>query len=248
MNNTFAKSYRDPKWHSFRTRIFQRDNFTCCHCGIKREPSDLNAHHLRYIKGRKAYDYLDIDLITLCKGCHALEHGTIMPQTDWEYIGEDDLGNIAGECDVCGSQLRYVHEIYHPAWGYIFVGCDCADRLTQSSSASTVEKLRKQKAKRFHTFQLSKKWKHHKNGYFSIYKKFHIKIWFYAPIYIVQVEFSYLNKAGNVVWDVIEGKRKKFSTLEEAQFAAFESIDSGKIQRYINTKYEHYDPENESDY
>lgn len=41
MNNMFAKSYRDPKWHSFRTRIFQRDNFTCCHCGIKREASDL---------------------------------------------------------------------------------------------------------------------------------------------------------------------------------------------------------------
>lgn len=78
--------------------------------------------------------------------------------------------------------------------GDIFVGCDCADRLTQSSSASTVEKLRKQKAKRFHTFQLREKWKHHKNGYFSIYKKFHIKIWFNAPIYIVQVEFSYLKK------------------------------------------------------
>lgn len=44
------------------------------------------------------------------------------------------------------------------------------------------------------------------------------------------------------------GQAEKFSTLEEAQFAAFESIDSGKIQRYINTKYEHYDPENESDY
>lgn len=168
-----------------------------------------------------------------------------MPQYGWEYIGEDDLGDLIGECDACGSQLRYEHEIYHPSWGYLFVGCECADRLTQSTDASLVEKQRVQKSRRFNSFKNSSKWEHHKNGHFLVFKKFKIKIWYNHPFYTVEIGFSYFNKLGRRVLDVIKGKHKKFSNYEEAQYAAFDSIDSGKLQSYIEKHFEHFSIDDE---
>lgn len=240
MNYNQEKSYREPKWHALRSRILERDNYTCCRCGKHCSPSELNVHHVRYDRGKKAYDYLDVDLITLCQGCHAQEHGKIMPQSGWEYIGEEDLGDLIGECDACGCQLRYEHEIYHPLWGYLFVGCECADRLTQSTNASIVENQRIKKSRRFYSFKSSSKWEQHKNGHFLVFKKFKVKIWYNQPYYTVEIGFSYFNKSGNLVWDVIKGKRKKFSNYEEAQYAAFDSIDSGILQSYIDRKFEHF--------
>ena len=44
---------------------------------ISKSPIVLNVHHKQYILGRKAWEYLDTDLVTLCNECHFVIHKTI---------------------------------------------------------------------------------------------------------------------------------------------------------------------------
>ena len=52
----------------------QRDDFKCRDCGTT---DDLNVHHIRYLAGRKPWEYDDGDLITLCGKCHKKWHEEI---------------------------------------------------------------------------------------------------------------------------------------------------------------------------
>ncbi len=72
--------------------------------------------------------------MTLCKGCHAREHGLIEPTYGWTLISIDDLGDLTGLCERenCNTAIRYEHLAYHPQWGYKIVGSSCIDFLTES--------------------------------------------------------------------------------------------------------------------
>ena len=65
------------RYYEWRSRIFERDNWTCQTCGKRSkvgEPVYLEAHH---IKGWSKYPKLRYELsngITLCRECHKLIH------------------------------------------------------------------------------------------------------------------------------------------------------------------------------
>jgi len=53
------------------------------------------------------------------------------PHKGWEYVGFEDLGGLDGFCEVCGTEIRYVHYLSHPSVEEsIGVGCICAGDLT----------------------------------------------------------------------------------------------------------------------
>jgi hypothetical protein len=91
-------------------------------------------------------------------GCHAREHGKIMPDSDWELSYEDDLGGLEGTCDKCGTELRYVFYIWHKLWGSLAVGTNCCDKLTGTTDASEYTNKRITTQKRCNNFVRSKKW------------------------------------------------------------------------------------------
>ena len=62
---------KDGRWQRRRLEIMQRDDFKCTKCGTT---NDLNVHHIRYIDGRKPWEYEDADLVTLCRDCHKATH------------------------------------------------------------------------------------------------------------------------------------------------------------------------------
>ena len=62
---------KDGRWQRRRLEIMQRDDFKCTKCGTT---NDLNVHHLRYIEGRKPWEYENADLVTLCGDCHKATH------------------------------------------------------------------------------------------------------------------------------------------------------------------------------
>lgn len=51
------------------------------------------------------------------------------PHKGWVYWGCEDLGDLIGRCDICGSSLRYEHTIRHRDYGYIKVGCQCCENI-----------------------------------------------------------------------------------------------------------------------
>lgn len=76
----YKQQLADSRWLKKKNEILERDNYTCLHCG---RTSNLNVHHLSYEKGKLAWDYPNEKLITLCKSCHSMYHGTTKP-----YFGE----------------------------------------------------------------------------------------------------------------------------------------------------------------
>jgi len=73
------RSYQHNDWryYEWRTKVFERDNWTCQTCGARSktgEPVYLEAHH---IKGWSKYPKLRYDIkngVTLCRECHRLVH------------------------------------------------------------------------------------------------------------------------------------------------------------------------------
>lgn len=70
----YLQLLKDGRWQRKRLVIMQRDDFKCRDCGTT---NDLNVHHLRYLIGRKPWEYENTDLITLCGDCHKKWHEEI---------------------------------------------------------------------------------------------------------------------------------------------------------------------------
>lgn len=63
---SYFEKLKDPRWQKKRSRILERDSFTCRHCDSTTKT--LNVHHLAYSKD--PWDSQDEDLLTLCEDCH----------------------------------------------------------------------------------------------------------------------------------------------------------------------------------
>jgi hypothetical protein len=127
------RSYRNEKWYTFSEKVKKRDDFKCLKCERNNHTTILQTHHKAYRPELEPWEYPLSDCITLCKGCHAREHGLIEPEKGWTLISIDDLGDPWGTCEKkgCGTDIRYEHLIYHPQMGYLTVGSTCVDYLTQ---------------------------------------------------------------------------------------------------------------------
>lgn len=68
-NISYKDQLRKPEWQKKRLGIMQRDNFTCQICLDTEET--LQVHHKSYDKGKKAWEYGNDRLITLCETCHS---------------------------------------------------------------------------------------------------------------------------------------------------------------------------------
>jgi hypothetical protein len=215
--------YQGDKWIEFRNAIIESDGSVCCRCGKgKRDRAVLQVHHNKYIKGLKPWEYSAEDCETVCKGCHAEIHGKIIPRTGWEYIAEEDLGDLVGECDYCGTELRYLFTIYHENWGCMEVGTICCDTLTESESASAYTRAKKRRENRTKRFVESTRWKID-NGIFKIKQMG------------FQVEISPCENSYMIVMNDTHGKTK-YKTIIDAKLKVFAFIESGAAKKYFNYK------------
>jgi len=103
--------YRRKEWKKFRESVIESDGGKCVHCGRGEDEAVLQVHHKRYIKGRLPWEYGTKDCETLCKGCHAELHGLIKPRSGWDYLWDEDLDDLSGTCQNCGTSIRYVFHI-----------------------------------------------------------------------------------------------------------------------------------------
>ena len=73
-NMNYKEQLKTSAWLKKRSEILTRDNFVCSNCLKDNYESTLEVHHLVYLKGRKAWEYSDYLLVTLCRDCHQQEH------------------------------------------------------------------------------------------------------------------------------------------------------------------------------
>jgi 5-methylcytosine-specific restriction endonuclease McrA len=60
------------QYKEWRTKVFQRDEYTCQHCG--QVGGELNAHHIKPFAKYKKLRYDVKNGLTLCLECHKQEH------------------------------------------------------------------------------------------------------------------------------------------------------------------------------
>lgn len=232
LKNININEYRTSKWKQLREKVLTRDGYKCARCG---KTENLQVHHIKYHTGKKAWEYPIEELITYCKGCHAQEHGHTMPQSGWIYCGMDDLEDLIGECEVCGSALRYEHEIYHKAWGYLIVGSQCADRLTSTSDASEYEEKIKKQANRLQRYLRSPRWKCRKNCHSISFDNYGIAIFDNKFDFTLVINYPIISHDKPTTYRKIKGKGR-YKSLEEAKIKAFNVITSGSLTRYMKSK------------
>ena len=235
MNN----NYRNVSWRIRRQQIIEADGNACCDCGRKSSEATLQVHHLKYDKGKRIWEYDRENLITLCKGCHARRHKIItsIPQDGWTYEGCDDLGDFCGQCELCGAELRYEHCISHPDYGSLTVGCDCADRLTQTNTASEFDKKMHRNTERLKRFLKSPKWKQRKNCYFfPDLEGYKIMIAETDYGYYLTIFYSYYTDTDDSIKYGKIHSKQKYETLDAAKWKIYDAIISNKIRNYLIKK------------
>ena len=211
--------YRNPKWIEYREEVFRLDGYTCVKCNRSKDAGAiLQVHHKAYSFGKQPWDYPYERCETLCKRCHATEHGHLRPTHQWECIGDDDLGDLSGECDLCGSQLRYVFFVVHQKWpGVMEVGTSCCDHLTGTQEASEMQRYRA----RLKRFASSARWVAKKDdGQTMHHMGYEISIMPESASFYISI-------------DGFKGKKRFHSTLD-AKISAFHLLESGKIEEFFS--------------
>ncbi len=204
-----------PEWQVFRRAIIEHDEGVCQMC--ERPGGDgviLQIHHKVYQPGRLPWLYDPRDCETLCKGCHAQKHGKIPPSSEWDFLFEEDLGDLAGECEYCGTEIRYVYYIHHPRWETLAVGTDCCDRLTGSDVAITHRRMLDRRTR----FLKSSKWR--REG---------------ATWRITRMHMDFVVDHDNRGWLIcFMGRRgrKRYDSLKAVKEALFKFIDTGGARKF----------------
>lgn len=213
--------YRTADWAAFRAEVIRLDGGACLTCG--RSQSDgaiLQVHHKQYLPGHKPWEYAFELCETICSGCHAALHGHIPPKFGWEHIGWDDLEDLNGTCECCGTSIRYVFMLQHPKWRPMEVGEICCDNLTSSQVASGFMESKRRYADRLKRFVGSSRWSVRPGDVHHIRQK-------KLNLEIVPKDGSYLLR---VDW---QPGKLRFASVNEAKAKAFEIIESGKAQEYL---------------
>lgn len=201
-------SYHRKEWKLFRDKCIEHAGFKCERCGRKQDSVSLQVHHPHYKDGLKPWQYEVKFCVVLCKGCHAREHGIIKPSSGWILIHSDwEDGEPSGDtnCENCGADMRWHNELYHPKWGSIIVGYDCAAKLGNEDALKV-----KIESEKMRTFVYSPRWKEISNGYKYKHGDVCVLVIWHQGGYILKIS----NQWGKI----------KYKTIEEAKERAFKVI------------------------
>ena len=210
--------YNKPEWRAFRAEIIRLYDGICNRCS--RGQTDgvvLQVHHKIYIPGRFPWQYRHDECEALCQGCHAEEHGKIIPKSGWEHFGFiDDLGGLDGECELCGTAIRYVFPVYHVKWGTMEVGEICCDHLTETTFATDLMKHVERRVR----FVSSSRWRTSKSGDPCITQK-------HVMLGILQDGAKYRLQMNGII-----GKLE-FDSVLVAKINAFDLLESGAADAFL---------------
>ncbi|QAB15670.1 HNH endonuclease [Hydrogenovibrio thermophilus] len=213
------KGYTQKNWKTFREEVIELDGKVCSICGRGEPDVYLQVHHKRYVQNKLPWEYPYKDCITLCKGCHAAEHGKVPPKFGWEYVGYDDLGDLIGICELCGSSLRHQFFVFHENWGTMEVGTYCCDSLLDTEIASNQVDSKKRYENRKKRFIQSSRWKSSCNTHKIKQNK-------------ISVVISLNENKYYIAMDDFKGKRL-FHTIDEAKEHVFKVIENGEASKYL---------------
>jgi len=216
--------YYRKDWLNYRDEIIERDGGICIKCGRgSLEGAILQVHHKQYLSGKLPWEYPHDYCETLCKGCHAGQHGIIKPFTGWECVGYEDLGEISGECELCGTSIRHVFVVQHEKWPPMEVGEVCCDHLTDTCVATNHMGVLRSVEARQQRFVESTRWKYGEHGTCHIRQKG------------VNLEVEPVDCKFRLRVNDIQGRRR-LSSIQDAKRLAFELLENGALEAFLEKR------------
>lgn len=205
-------SYQRKEWFEYREKCLDQADYCCQRCG---KGGVLQLHHPEYISGRLPWQYPVEHCEVLCRGCHAKIHGKIPPSAGWSVIESDlERNEPSGEqpCEYCGTIIRWHFDVYHPEWGNLIVGSECAENLSLGDEV----KVLKSYNRRLVCFVTSKRWKQNEFGWVIKQKSYRILLRQLPDGYRIKIDqrrgdlrFESLDEAKVRVFEIIEHRRAK---------------------------------------
>ncbi|MCE9608865.1 MAG: hypothetical protein K8R23_01425 [Chthoniobacter sp.] len=201
--------YRTKDWLTYRAACIEAADGVCQRCG---ESELLQVHHPEYISGRKPWEYPIEHCEVLCRGCHAREHGKILPKDGWEIMHSDLEDNEPSDpvpCANCEREIRWHVTVYHPEWGETIVGTECAENLSLGSEMVALLSYHR----RINAFIRSPRWKPVADGFVVRQKGYHVVVyeqdgahWITIGAKIGKIPFATVDAAKQRVFEVIESR------------------------------------------
>lgn len=108
---TYKEQLKHPKWIKLAERVKEKAVWRCQECSAIDKP--LHAHHLQYVKGRKAWPYAPELLRALCDECHKDKHREAIPEFKRPKEYPTQFEN-SGKCERCGEVADL-----QDGWGYL---------------------------------------------------------------------------------------------------------------------------------
>ncbi len=90
-HRTYQHFLKSRYWWTCKQRVLQRDGGRCRWCGSS---DSVEVHHLSYRHHGNEANHLE-DLVTLCRMCHASEHGK-PPERGSELMSPSSLFGVGG--------------------------------------------------------------------------------------------------------------------------------------------------------
>lgn len=70
--NPYKEQLVSKEWLAFRKFVMSVKGSKCEICGSSKS---INIHHIKYVSGKKAWEYTCEDVLVLCNDCHMKVHG-----------------------------------------------------------------------------------------------------------------------------------------------------------------------------
>jgi hypothetical protein len=108
---SYKEQLQHPLWQRKRLEILERDNFKCRMCGD--DESQLQVHHVIYMKDAHVWEYNNSLLLTLCNQCHEIE-------TKEKGITMSSFRFLIDLCNLCDKSISEVSYIYPKIYDMVY--------------------------------------------------------------------------------------------------------------------------------
>ena len=122
-------------WTTRRKTVYDRDDYTCQHCGAgggKHEDAELHAHHIVPLSKGGNNEYSN--LTTLCSTCHSAVHGRPLGETSSQQPSKWGKWWMHGIIFICTLGLGTIPYALYKRFKYAAHKHDTLIRKTQGVS------------------------------------------------------------------------------------------------------------------
>jgi hypothetical protein len=96
-------------------------------------------------------------------------HNADLPKRGWSCVDVEDLGGVDSHCEMCGTEIRYVHHMVHPDIGREYeTGCICAGYMEGDDDAPRERERRLKNRAGRRCRWISRKWLTSRAGNFRL--------------------------------------------------------------------------------